>query len=410
MSNALAVPTVTACLVTLLQTRIDAANVATRTTVKAGSLDDDTNLPLVGVHLYRIDRNASLAADDLPTRPPFGGALRQVPRTVLELHYLLTFRGQSSYQSEQLLALCAAALHATPEVFPDLIDLATAGHPDITGNDLARAQERVRIRPESLSIDELTRIWALYQPGAFALSLAFVAGPVVVESPEVAGTVLPVLRTGLGARVLNGPRLDTAAGPDGVGAPVRATSPMPDLRLFGSALAPLPGETLKVLVDGAPAPATVLDAGQLTVSLTGVRPGVHTVQVLRLTAPLDPTVTLTAPALASAPVAFTVLPTLGAVTATPAPGAGDYQGTLAADVLPALTGSERRVRLLLDRVHPDATVALALDVTPAPQSSISVPLTDTPRGDYRVTLEVDGARSLPPLDLHGLFLPQEVTL
>ncbi|MER7582105.1 Pvc16 family protein [Kitasatospora sp. NPDC097691] len=410
MSNALAVPTVTASLVTLLQVRIDAAQVNPRVTVKAGALDDDANPPVVGVHLYRIGRNASLAADDLPTRPPYGGTLREVPRTALELHYLLTFRGGSVYQSEQLLALCAAALHATPEVFADLIDQATAAHHEIAGNDLARARERVRIQPESLSIDELTRIWALYQPGAFALSLAVVAGPVVVESPEVPGTVLPVLRTGLGARVLNGPRLDTVAGPDGPGAPVRAASPMPDLRLFGSALAPLPGETLKVLVDGAPAPATVVDTTQLTIPLTGVRPGLHTVQVLRLTAPLDPAVSVTAPALAGAPLAFTVLPTLGPVTATPDPGAGGYDGTLTAGVLPPLTGSERRVRLLLDRVRPDATVALALDVAPAPQASISVSLTAAPRGDYRVTLEVDGVRSLPPLDLHGLFLPQEVTL
>ncbi|SOB86213.1 Pvc16 family protein [Streptomyces sp. 1331.2] len=410
MSNALAVPTVTASLVTLLQSRIDAASVMPRPTVKAGTLADDTNLPLVGVHLYRTGRNASLAADDLPTRPPYGGAPREVPRTALELHYLVTFRGQSAFQSEQLLALCAAALHATPEIFPALIEQAATDHPEIARNDLARARERVRLRPEELSIDELTRLWALYQPGAFALSLAFVAGPVVVESPEAAGTVLPVLRTGLGARLLSGPRLDVVAGPEGPGAPVRAAAPMPDLRLFGSALAPLPGETLKVLVDGAAAPATVVDAGQLTVPLTGARPGEHTVQVQRLTAPLDSTVSLTAPALASAPVAFTVLPTLGAVTATPAPGAGAYDGTLTADVLPPLTGSERRVRLLLDRVRPDATVALALDVTPAPQAALGVRLTAAPRGDYRVTLEVDGARSLPPLDLHGLFLPQEVTL
>ncbi|MFJ1708983.1 Pvc16 family protein [Kitasatospora sp. NPDC088346] len=412
MSNALAVPTVTAALAALLQARVDAAGITPRPLVKPGPLDDDHHAPRIGVHLYRVSRNAALSSDDLPTRASAGGTLRSTPRTALDLHYLFTFRGDTPFQSEWLLALTAAALHAVPELSPELIDHATTTQREVLGNDLAQARERVRLSPEALSIDEISRLWALYQPGSFTVTLALSAGPVIVDSPEIPGTVLPVRQVGLGARPLSGPRLDVAAGPEGPGAPVRAAASMPDLRLFGAALAPLTDETLKVLVDGVPTTATVVDAGQLTIPLAGVRPGAHAVQVLRLTAPVAPALSTTAPALASAPVPFTVVPALTSVGATPDPGPGDYRGTLTAGVLPSVAAPQR-VRLLLDRVSPDATVALALDVPlppAAPRESLDVALTDAPRGTYRVTLEVDGARSMPPLDPQGRFQPQEVTL
>ncbi|MGW4891774.1 Pvc16 family protein [Kitasatospora sp. NPDC004240] len=411
MSNALAVPTVTAALVTLIQARLDAGHVNPRVLVAPGPLDDDGVTPRVGVHLYRISRNAALFTEDLPTRAS-SGEMRSTPRVALDLHYLFTFRGYNAYQSEQMLALCAAALHAVPELGPELIEAAVAAHPDIHETDLAQARERVRLTPESLSLDDVNRLWALYPPGSFTVTLALTAGPVIVEAPEVPGTVLPVRRVGLGVRTLSAPRLDAAAGPDGPGAPIRSATPMPELRLFGAGLAPQPGETLRVLVDGGEVPATVVDAGQLTVPLAGVRPGTHSVRVLRLIPPPDPTLSSTSPAATSNAVPFTVLPTLTAVSATPAAGPDDYTGTLAVQVLPAVAAPQR-VRVLLDRVGPDATVALAVAVplpSPTPQTALTTELTHTPRGRYRVTLEIDGTRSIPPVDAHGRFQPQEVTL
>lgn len=421
MSNALAVPTVTASITTLLQARLAAASQEFGTPVPLvapGPLDDggagDTT-PRVGVHLYRVSRNAARCNEDLPTRTG-EGTLRSRPRAALDLHYLLSFRGdgQNLYLADQMLAVCAATLHATTDLAPELIAQATADHREIRGNDLARADERVRITPEAPTLDEVSKLWALYQPGVFTVTLAFVAGPVLVEFDEVPHTVLPVRHVASGARPFSSPRLDSVAGPEGVGAPVRSTSGPWDLRLLGAGLSALPGETLQVLLDGVALPSgsvTVVDSGHLTVRLSGPAPGRHTIQVERLTAPLDPALSSTRPALASDVLPFVVLPTLVTVHATPASGGGDYSGTLTIDFLPAIA-TPQRARLLLDRTQPDTTVALALDVTlgSSPVTSADIHLTHEPRGTYRVTFEVDGARSLPPLDAQGRYVPQEVTL
>ncbi|MFI2188567.1 DUF4255 domain-containing protein [Streptomyces sioyaensis] len=415
MSNALAVPTVTAAITALLQARIDAAGIAPRPLVAPGPLDDDGNTPRVGVHLYRITRNATLSVADLPTRSATG-EVRGKPKAALNLHYLFTFRGFGPYQSEQLLALCAATLHAVPELTEELIALATTSHPEILGNDLARADERVRITPDSLSLDEVSRLWALYQPGVFTVTLAVSAGPVLVEADEVPGTVLPVRQVALGARPLSAPRLDAVAGPEGVGAPVRADSPMPELTLFGGLLSARPGETLAVLLDNAVVvPITVVDDGRLTIPLTGVRPGPHLVQVRRQGVPLDPVLTTTRPAAASDPVAFTVVPTLSSAAAVthPGTGSGESSGTLSAEVIPAVENPQQ-VRLLLDSVGLAPPVALVFEVplTPGapPVSTVTVNLVDAPSGPYRVTLEVDRVRSIPTLDAQGLYQLTEVTL
>jgi hypothetical protein len=417
MSNALSVPTVTAAICELLQTRIAAAFVTPPPRVAPGPLDDSVGEPRVGVHLIRVTRNTALFTADLPTRTS-AGEVRSKPRAAIDLHYLFTFRGNDPYQSEQLLGLCAATLHAVPELDADLIARATTNTPEVLENDLALADERVRLTPESLSLDEVSRLWALYQPGTFTVTLAAVAGPVLVDATEVPGSVLPVRQVASAARPLAGPRLDAVAGPEGVGAPVRAANPMPALQLYGAALEPQPGETLLVLLDTTPAAGViVVGDGQLTVPLTGLGPGAHTARVQRLTAPLDASLSVTRPAMTSEPIGFTVVPGLESVSASAngVPGSGFFSGTLSATVVPPVAAPQR-VRLLLDRTSPTPAVALVLEVelplSGTPQASVSAAVPETATGVYRVTLEVDGARSLPPLDPQGRFVvgAQEVTL
>lgn len=413
MSNALCVPTVTASMTALLQARVDAAGLVPRPLVGPGPLDDLGQIPRVGVHLYRTSRNAALSVEEYPSRNA-AGEVRRTPTAVLDLHYLLTFRGVEPYQSEQLLALCAAGLDAVTDLSPELIALATASHPEIAGNDLAQATDRVRITPEALPLDEISRLWALYAPGAFTVTLAYTAGPVRIESGEVPGTVLPVARAAFDTRPVSAPRLDAVSGPDGVGAPVRAAGTMPDLQLFGGLLTARSGETLAVLLDGTPVPSvTVVDDGRLTIPLTGVGPGHHTVQVRRLGSPTDPALTATRPAASSDAVTFTVVPTLSAATADTHGPDDARSGTVSAEVVPAVAAPQH-VRLLLDSIAVTPPVALAVDVPLTadgpPQTAVTANLVDVPAGLYRVTLEVDRVRSLPGLTAQGLYQLTEVAL
>ncbi|MFD7964636.1 DUF4255 domain-containing protein [Streptomyces zaomyceticus] len=415
MSNALAVPTVTAALTTLVQTAMERLDITPGPVVAPGPLDGSGDNARVGVHLYRVTRNPTLSLADLPTRSS-AGHLRQKPRAALDLHYLFTFRGNTEWEVQQLLARTAAALHGQPTLTPALLAEALADHPEIDGNDLAEADEPVRVTSEALSTDELTRFWALYPPGSFTVTLAVVAGPVLVDADGDPGAVLPVRTLLAGAAPFVRPRLDGAAGPEGRGAPVRAASPMPDVHLHGHALAAREGETSEVLVDGVPASGvTVVDDTHLVLTAPTLTPGPRRLAVRRSGPPADAALSTTRLAQVSAPVVVMVVPTLGTVSAATTAGGqpGLRTGTVTADVTPPVALGNR-VRLLLDATTPGSAVALALpadlEAGDPPAAQVDFQVKDVPAGPYRVTLEVGGARSLPPLDPNGLYVLPVVTL
>ncbi|MFC8272046.1 DUF4255 domain-containing protein [Streptomyces sp. NPDC057271] len=415
MSNALAVPAVTAALTTLVQNAVNGLGINPGPVVAPGPLDNTGDQARVGVHLYRVSRNATLSLADLPTRSS-AGHLRQKPKAALDLHYLFTFRGSDEWQTQQLLARTAAALHTVPYVTDTLLAEAETDHPEIADNDLAQADEPVRVTPEALSTDELTRLWALFPPATFTVTLAVTAGPVLVDGDGDPGAVLPVRTLLAGVAPFTPPRLDGAAGPEGRGAPVRADNPMPNLHLHGHALSAREGETSEVLVDGAPVSGvTVADDTHLVLTSPALAPGRRRISVRRSGPPAHPTLSATRPVQVSAPVVVLVVPTLGPVSATTSTGhqPGLRTGTVSATVTPPV-GHANRVRLLLDATTPGSAVSLALVAElPAanpPTAQVEFTVTDAPAGPYRVTVEVDGARSLPGLDSHGLYVLPVVTL
>lgn len=414
MSNALSVPTVTAALCSIVRTALERLDLNPGAVVAPGPLDDAGTPPRVGVHLHRVSRNPALSVADLPTRSA-SGALASKPRAALDLHYLFTFRGTDDWQTQLMLAGTAAVLHSVTGLSPARIAAAEADHPEIADNDLAEADEPVRITPDPLSSDELTRLWALYPVGSYTVTLAVVAGPVLVDAYGDPGAVLPVRKVLLRASPFaSPPRLDTVAGPEGSGAPVRASVPMPDLHLHGHGLSAREGETVDVLIDGGPAASvTTVDDTHLVVVAPPLAPGVRRVRVRRTAPPLDPALTATRTSRSSETVAVAVVPTLGTVTAATGPGGdpGERSGTVTAGVTPPVTAGNR-VRLLLDSTGPGPAVALVLAAEPpaTPTPSVTFQVKDAPAGGYRVTLEIDGARSIPPTGPDGLYVLPVVTL
>jgi hypothetical protein len=178
MSNPLAVPAVTGALWSILVDAFSKLDVEAPPIVSVGPLDDRGVIaegPCVGIHLYRATRFTM--DSNLPTR--------RSPATdqpaALNLHYLLTFRGQDEWQSQHLLAAAAVALHAEPVLTAARLAVMESDHPEFVGHDLADAKETVRFTADELTIEELIRLWALYPPGSFALTLAVTAGPVLLD-------------------------------------------------------------------------------------------------------------------------------------------------------------------------------------------------------------------------------------
>lgn len=405
MSTALAVPAVTAALTTIVQAAVDRLDLTPRPVVAAGPLDATGEHSRVGVHMYRVTRNATLSTMDLPTRSA-SGELRQRARAAVDLHYLLTFRADHEWEAQAMLARATIGLHAMPTITHALLTETEADHPEIAGHGLLD-DEPVQVTPDPLTFDELVRMWTLYSPGLFAITLAVVAGPVLIDADTEPGAILPVRQVTIGVRTPDTPRLDSVAGPEGVGAPVRATTPMPDLDVLGARLT----DPVEVVLDGSVIPHTAVDSGRLVFSPPALRPGRHTVRVRRFGAPADPALSTTPSVAASEPLAVLVIPVLVSAAATTTPGttAGLRTGTVNAVVSPV--SPDQRVRLLLD--SPIGALVLTVDwpdTGAPPFTSVKFPVTDAPAGAYRVTLEVDGTRSLPALDSSGRYVLTVVTL
>jgi hypothetical protein len=414
MSNALAVPAVTAGLTSLVRAAVTSIGVTPGPKVAPGQLDDTGDTQVI-VHLYRVSRNAALAALDLPTRSSTG-ELRHRTQVAIDLHYLLSFRGRSVWETQQLLARTAIALAAEPVLSKARLILAESEHSEIAGNDLARAGEPVRITPDTPSLDELTRLWALYSPGSFTVTLAVVAGPVVLDADAEPGVSLPVRRVLAGVQPLDPIRLDAVGGPEGPGAPIRAAAPMPDLQLSGAGLGDRAGQTVQVRIDDKPVPFTPVDDTLLTITTPAVQPGRHRIAVHRTAPPIDPALSATESRVTSEEVTVLVVPTLGAVTPTVSPVINHptlRTGSIKAVVTPGVLKGQR-VRLLLDGrdLAEPAPVILTADLSGAavPVDAVDFVVKEVRAGDYRATLEVDAVRSLPELDGSGRFVVTVVTL
>jgi hypothetical protein len=401
MSNSMAVPTVTAALVTLVQAAVDTLGLAPGPVVSARNLEDAGDHSRVTVHLYRVSRNESLTNEVLPVRAG-NGALRARPTVALDLHYLLCFRGDSDLDAQQMMAASAVTIEADPDVGPELLDRTEADHPEVVGNDLRDAPVRPRWCADALSVDELTKLWALYPAGSFGITLAVAAGPVLVEAGAVPTVGLPVRALALGAQPLAGLRLESVGGPGGPGAQVRSGAPMPDLDLYGVGFVARAGETVSVLLDGTEQAPTAGDDAHLVVPSTGLRPGPHRVQVRRTGPPLDPALSTTPTVTLSETRIVMVVPTLAA-----AAKAGDQVDTT---VQPRVSRADR-VRLLMDPDGGGASVAVAVRQVPAAGTTTpSFDVSDVPPGQYRLTLEVNGVRSIPAVDAAGHYTQLEVTV
>ena len=189
MSNFLAVAAVTASLSHLLQASVGAdVPGATVTTVRPDNSASSTHPPAVNLFLYQALPNAALRNADAPTRAP-DGTLVQKPVAALDLHYLLSFYGDDAQlQPQRLLGSAVRTLHTRPVLTRDLIQAAIADPTfaaAVGQSDLGQQVERVRITPLHLTLEELSKLWSVFFETPYTLSVAYQAGVVLIEAPDV---------------------------------------------------------------------------------------------------------------------------------------------------------------------------------------------------------------------------------
>lgn len=185
----------TTTLVQLLQRHVDRELPNMNVTVQAASTGTFTELgatkkPIITVFLYRIIENAELR--NAPRKRLADGTERRQPM-VLELCYLITpwgSRPNTQLATDELASLEEHRMMGVAlQAFYDHAEIGSSElyeDPDVTKPRVWSKVDSVQLVLESLSIDEMYRIWDASELG-YRLSAAYRARVLALDSSAVIG-------------------------------------------------------------------------------------------------------------------------------------------------------------------------------------------------------------------------------
>ena len=418
MSNALAIAAVTAVLKDLLnngliQHDLSAAMGTVAVTAKAPDLitAGPNESPQLNLFLYQITPNAGWRNAAMPERNAAGERINNPP-LALDLHYLLMAYGGADFQAEILLGYGMQLLHETPTLAREAIRTALAPTPPVTGSilppafqalsaaDLADQVEQIKICPETLNIEELSKLWSAFQANHFRLTAAYQASVVLIESRKPTRSAPPVLTRKLVVRPLQRPHIDTVR--------TSAVPPLDPRISVGSTLLvhgrDLVGPTTVVRIGEGTVPAAAVRLGEreLAVDLALVpelRAGVQAVQVVHELPMGEPEPGTPHRVVESNVQPFVLQPTITVPATVSAAG-----GSLPINIAPAVGRSQRTALVLYEFDAPNHRPARSFSFS-APKdngivgaaiatTTIDFAFRDVPAGDYLAWVQVDGAESL----------------
>lgn len=416
MSTALAIAATTRVISSLIDQTIQAAGIGGvlgsppyLTTRPPDQLETGASeTGQLALFLYHVTHNPGWREVGLPARNAAGDGTDRSP-LALDLHYLLIAYGEAEYVPQLLLGLGMQALHETPLLYrqqitnvftaPGLSALDSA----LATADLAGQVEMIKITPEPLSTEDLSKLWTAFG-GKFRPSAGYQASVVLIEGTARVQAALPVRTRNLVVIALQRPTIDA------VTPPFIAWSATSSLTLTGSNLA---GDTVSVVFDAAPTAPQVPTplapgGGRVSVPLpAGLPAGINTLRAVQQVVvvqsePARNIVDSNVALFYLQPVIRQSPPGTYLVSA----GAG---GSVTVQLDPALLDTQK-VQLLLNEVAPPAgksPLSFTFDAAQAQIAAHAVTFTtfNTRPGGYWVRVRVDGAESvLDPAN------PAQVTL
>lgn len=451
MSTALAIASVTAVLKDLLHNGlIDHDLVSSVGDVTVSALPPDridvsatTGKSQLNIFLYQVTPNIGWRNAGLPSRDGRGERLTNPP-LALDLHYLLTAYGAKDLHSEILLGYGMQLLHETPVLTRDAIRTSLKPPSTVEGggelppemrtlfkSELSEQVEQIKIVPQSLSAEEISKLWAAFQ-ARYRPTAAYQASVVLIENRQSTRSALPVRARKLYVTPLRQPVIEQIMSQAGAAAPIVADQPI----LFGYRLViigeQLRGEITRVQIGNIeinPLPNDITDT-RITVELpAGAQSGVQGVQVVqRMLMGSPPT---PHQGVESNVAAFVLRPSITAppiVTGVTGTGAQLRSGIVKLKVKPAV-GQQQRVVLLLNERIPQTSpptpqrtplaysfrapfgYQLSPPLSP-PESTenLNISISGVRAGKYLVRVQVDGAESVLGTNVNGQFNSPLVTI
>jgi hypothetical protein len=418
MSGALAIAGVTAALKDLLNdgllnhdlSSLGSFSVTAQAPDRINTGNNETNL--LNVFLYQVTPNLGWRNADLPSRDGRGQRITNPP-LALDLHYLVTAYGTQDLNAEILLGYGMQLLHETPVLTREQLRTVLGPPPLVDGDvvpgifgtlsaeDLADQVELIKIAPNYLGADELSKLWTAMQ-ARWRPSMSYIVSVVLIQANGPVRSALPVLQRGEGDR-----------------GPTAQAVPAPVLQTVRNALSPLwpalqLGDDALLLGSGLQresALTAVFECGRLGIALerpltTGASPaerrthlptvdedanaaaqwgiGVYAVS-LRVTQAGQPAWSTNAVPIALAP----------RITATPLTAAPGDPIDLVIDCVPRLRPLQHAgVRLLLGGGEL-APASIDTPGDPAQPTRLHFDVPGQAAGTYVLRLRVDGIDSLP---------------
>ncbi len=392
MSSPAALATVTATLQHLL------SGVAASVTTQPPGTARSGNGEQLNIFLYSTHYNTAFSNSPIPGKTRNGE--HAYPPLPLVLNYMITAYGANDddISGQQLMGQAMSTLHDHPLL----------GAPDISGitpdSNLQQQIERIRITPQVLTLDDMSKLWSSFQSAEYRLSTGYEVSVVLIESHRASRTPLPVLKRGADNQ---GP--DVFAGPSPSLSGFRFANQKPSaelgdtLILLGSqlssddALVRFQHPLLDSPIDLQP--SINRDSNEIAVQLPSLADdatlgSIWPTGFYSLSLVIDPP---GAPVRRSNSLAMPLSPSIESINPVSAP-AGDVVITL--ECLPQV-GDEQRVELIFDErmVAPDSIT------TPANPAARTTLVFTVENATARVTpyvlrLRVDGVDSIP-VDFSG---------
>jgi hypothetical protein len=353
----------------------------------------------LNLFLFQVSPNLGWRNVGLPTRNGAGEPVNNAP-LALDLHYLLTAYGEREFNAEILLGYAMQLLHETPVLTRQDIRTALAAPSPVTGTilptafataaaaDLADQVEQLKITPQFLNSEELSRLWTAFQ-GHYRPTMAYQMSVVLIQSRRPTQAPLSVRERKLHVLPFRRPVIENVA-PQVV--PAGGTVSLRGQNLQAPGVKASFGTV-------AVAPTEATDQSLVVTLPAGLLAGVNTVQVVQdldFGTPSEPH-----RGFQSNVAAFMLAPR---ITTTPTPPNATIQVTrgnpLTLTLAPPV-GRSQLVRLLIG----DRAILLPprAPADPATAASVSFPIpADFPAGTYLLRVQVDGAES-------GLDVSADVT-
>lgn len=420
MSDFLAVAGVTAVLKSLLTNALTSSgvNAAFTTPASVSALSPDLvatgadEQPQLNIFMYYASLNPSYRNAGLPSRDSAGNRVSNPP-LALNLHYLMSAYGKSELDPEILLAWAMQIFYENPVLSPQTVQslltaLATSpgASPEmqaVSKTTLATQFELIRIAPESLSNEEISKLWMAFNTH-YRPTTSYQISVVLIQETQPFKSNLPVQSRRVKALPLPGPVIDNLS-PQSVAAG--------DILIIAGRnfIGDTPGDTL-VSFDGNPpvAPDTVQgNIIRITIPAT-LQPGVRALRVIRnvlFGSPGDPHT-----GFSSDPVLYQLRPTITNAT----PVAAKVGTPLIVNVTPNVGRAQRAALFIGDysiQIDSRPTTDPATSGTVTFNIPAGFPFT-TPATALPLRLQIDSVDSQLTLDQNpasatfGQFLPQAV--